>query len=54
MVRLLWLDPGREEGSIELSLLRLVGLESDLDKVLYPLGVALPLLLNVEFCRLRP
>ena len=54
-VRLLEEDPGREEGSMELSLLKLVGRTSDLDSVPYPLDdAAPPLLLNVEFCLLRP
>jgi hypothetical protein len=34
MVRLLELDPGRDEGSIELSLLRLFGLASGFESVL--------------------
>ena len=50
MVRLLELEPGRDEGSMELSLLREVGLPSDFDSVPY----VLPRLLNVEPCLLRP
>lgn len=50
MVRLLELEPGREAGSTEFSLLRLLGL-SILDNVPYP-PVALPRLLKVEFCLL--
>ena len=48
MVRLLELEPGREDGSVEASLLRLLGRESVLGRVPYTLCVALPRLLAVE------
>jgi hypothetical protein len=51
IVRLLELDVGREAGSMELSLLKLLGL-SGFAKGVYPLSIALPLLLIVEFWRL--
>lgn len=49
IVALLALEPGREEGSIELSRLKVLGLASDLGKVPY----VLPLLLRVEFRLLK-
>jgi hypothetical protein len=52
MVRLLELDTGREEGSIELSLLKLLGLSS-LEKDGNPPKATLERLLIVEFCLLR-
>jgi hypothetical protein len=48
-VRLLELELGREEGSIELSRLKLLGLESVFGSVPY----VLPRLLSVEFCLLK-
>lgn len=50
-VALLWLEVGRDEGSMELSLLS-VGL-SALDSEPYP-AIALPRLLIVEFCLVKP
>ena len=52
MGALLWLDVGRDDGSMELSLLKVVG-RSILGSVAYP-GTALPRLLKVEFCLLKP
>jgi hypothetical protein len=52
IVRLLELDAGREEGSMELSLLRLLGL-SNLEKGGSAPMATLDRLLIVEFCLLR-
>jgi hypothetical protein len=50
-VALLWLEEGREEGSVELSLLMALG-RSALESVPYP-AMALPRLLMVELCLVR-